>query len=405
MKRSINYLFIWFILILSLVGACDFKENQKEDPDILAIRAAASDLISDRRTGIFEVDVVEIEDPVEGYVVRGVTTSLTAKMMFLARLDSMPLEEEIIDSIMVLPDPVLGEKTWALVNVSVCNIRTKPGHSQELTTQATLGTPVRVWQESGSWFRIQTPDHYIAWVDEEAILRLSSDEFDHWKNSSRMVFLRDLGFVRSMANPETVISDLTMGCILEVSGSKGKDRLVTLPDGRSGWVSAADLIPYEQFTDQDYPNFPSIFSLAEHFMGRPYLWGGTSPRGVDCSGFMKTLFLMNGAVLSRDANQQVLHGERISLDNDLKEVQPGDLLFFGRKATQDRSERVSHVGLYLGEGKFIHSSGRVRINSFRTTDVDYSEYLRGNLLHARRVTMLDSDQGPWSVKHHPWYNL
>jgi cell wall-associated NlpC family hydrolase len=115
------------------------------------------------------------------------------------------------------------------------------------------------------------------------------------------------------------------------------------------------------------------------YLGLPYFWGGNSPKGFDCSGFTKTIYRMNGIELPRDANMQALAGQPVELDSTYSHLQPGDLLFFG-----PRTERITHVAMYLGNRRFIHSDGMVRINSFSPKDDNYSEYRVRGLRLARR---------------------
>ena len=106
------------------------------------------------------------------------------------------------------------------------------------------------------------------------------------------------------------------------------------------------------------------------FNGIPYLWGGASSKAIDCSGLSCNVFFMNGTLLPRDADQQSFCGTEVSTDYDYKELVAGDLLFFGRKATDTQPENVTHVAIYLGDSEFMHAAGyrdRVGINSMDST--------------------------------------
>ncbi|HPF52769.1 MAG TPA: C40 family peptidase, partial [Draconibacterium sp.] len=141
-----------------------------------------------------------------------------------------------------------------------------------------------------------------------------------------------------------------------------------------------------------------VLSTAFLFKGTPYLWGGTSPKMFDCSGFTKTVYYMQGLILQRDASQQTLYGELVDTYNGYENLEPGDLLFFGRKETAEQPEKVTHVGLYIGGMKFIHASGKVRINSLDPNSEDYTEYYEKAFVRARRVIINVDGKGiDWIV--------
>jgi len=124
----------------------------------------------------------------------------------------------------------------------------------------------------------------------------------------------------------------------------------------------------------------------KQFMGVPYVWGGTSSKGLDCSGFTKLVYFLHGVILQRDASQQVLNGKLIDEKGDFSNAQKGDLVFFGTKATPENpKERVVHVGIYIGDMKFIHASDYIRINSFDPADPLYDEYNTNRYLRTKRI--------------------
>ncbi len=128
-----------------------------------------------------------------------------------------------------------------------------------------------------------------------------------------------------------------------------------------------------------------LVETSKKLMGLPYLWGGTSPKGVDCSGFTKTVYFLNGMVIPRDASQQVHTGKLIDTTKNFQNLIPGDLLFFGRPATDSTSERVVHVGMWIGDNQFIHSMGDVHISTMDSTSSDFDEYNYNRYLRSKRV--------------------
>jgi cell wall-associated NlpC family hydrolase len=121
---------------------------------------------------------------------------------------------------------------------------------------------------------------------------------------------------------------------------------------------------------------------------------------MDCSGFVRTVLFMHDIIIPRDAGPQSRTGERLMGFDDL---QPGDLVFFGRKDTE--APKVSHVGFYLGDGRFIHSLGLVKIGSFRPEDPLYDAYNTGRYLFASRVLpYIDKQEGLNTTLTNPYYN-
>jgi cell wall-associated NlpC family hydrolase len=133
------------------------------------------------------------------------------------------------------------------------------------------------------------------------------------------------------------------------------------------------------------------------------MWGGTSIKAMDCSGFTKTAFYLNGVILERDASQQAKTGEDVDISEGFDNLQKGDLLFFGSKATQERGERITHVGIYMGNGEFIHSATSVRINSLIPDAYNYYEGSTRLVRANRLITKIDNDPGIVSINNHPWY--
>lgn len=312
---------------------------------------------------------------------------------------------EAVDSITSLPHPSLGENHWALINVSVANLRSSPGHSKELVTQALMGTPVKVLNKSGSWYLIQTPDEYLAWTDAAALHILNENQLNEWNKKEKVIITEDYAIIRESKNIKSpAVSDIVLGGILARSSSEGNILNLILPDGREGFLSDENFTDFKYWNETISPDPDMFVSLGMEMLGRPYLWGGTSTKGMDCSGFVKTLYFSGGLILPRDASQQVFLGELIDTKSDFSQLIKGDLLFFGRKGTDSSKERITHVGMFIGDGKYIHSSGKVKINSFNPEDDDYSQYLVDIFVKAKRIIDASNEKSPTLVSSHSWYN-
>ncbi|MDX9773161.1 MAG: NlpC/P60 family protein, partial [Bacteroidales bacterium] len=248
------------------------------------------------------------------------------------------------DSITLLPDPAVVDKPWGLVSVSVCNIRTKPSHADEMATQALMGTPVKILNKRGGWLFIQTPDSYLGWTDDP-VTELSDSALTAWKSADRLIYTRHTGVITD-AEGQTV-SDIVFGVILEKRGEQRDNFMVRLPDGRVGFIKKGDADDFRVWAEKTKPDADRMIKFARTFLGTPYLWGGTSTKAIDCSGFTKTIYYSAGLILTRDASGQFRYGEVRNVENGCDSLVPGDLLFFGR--VRDGKKRITHTGMYIGD--------------------------------------------------------
>ena len=300
------------------------------------------------------------------------------------------------DKITVLEDGIPAARKWALVKLSIATLRTEPKHSAEMATQGIMGAPVKVLQKCDDWYRVQMADDYIAYVPESSLEFKTEAQMKAWRKAKRyIVTVYDSRLVAEPRGDETV-SDLVMGNILEVKTMQGGWLKLATPDGRVGWVSASDVAELSQWSQQGF-NAAQIEKTARRMLGSGYLWGGTTTKVTDCSGLSKVAYLSNGIILQRDASQQALTGKIMKKGTDWRQYETGDLLFFGNEKTG----RVTHVGIYLRDGKYIHCSGQVKINSLIPTASDYP-YLYSPL-SASRIKGMVGTKGIVALKNHPWY--
>ncbi|WP_209319917.1 C40 family peptidase [Ancylomarina longa] len=389
-------IFFWLVMIL-LGFACSDNAELLQQANRVS-QDIKEQMAPDGREAIYKTNFYI--DKNQTLVVSGETSLPEAKLALFSALEHRKIH--LLDSMVLLPEKELGDLNWALVNLSVVNLRSKPKHSAELVSQAIMGTPVRVLKKQNSWYLIQTPDNYIAWVDRAALAFKTKEEMKQWRNSERVVFIPWFKLERDSIGKD-VVTDLVAGSILELKRENSGFYWLTLPDGREIMVVKRDCELFNQWEQEKIEDASVLTKIAKQFMGRPYLWGGTSSKGVDCSGFVKSVYFMHGIILARDASLQFLHGDTISPEQGFRKLKEGDLVFFGRKATSDLPLKVTHVGMYMKDGEFIHSSGRVKINSFDSTADNYSDYRSISWLGGRRVLNRIGEAGVIRVAEHPWY--
>ena len=356
----------------------------------------------DHRVAIFEIEARTNKSGET--ILSGKTNSTSAKEALLQKCSDKKLK--VKDSVRILPDKLLGNDIYGVVNLSVANIRSKPAHSAELATQGLLGMPVNVLDEHEGWYLIQTPDDYISWVDEWGIKRMNKQKLNDWLSATKIIVTIPAGFSFSQADMHSqTVSDLVAGDVLRTDGEEGNFYKTTYPDGRIAFVMKDVAMPYDKWIAEANPTVEKLIATGKKLTGVPYLWGGTSFKGVDCSGFTKTVFFLNGVIIQRDASQQVSSGELVNTDKSYDGLQPGDLLFFGRRANEGNTEKVSHVAIYLGNLQYINSSGMVRTGSFQSSKPDFSEYRAFSLIRGRRYLGHIGEKGITYVKDSPYYKV
>lgn len=373
-------IFLALIILITLYTNTKAQDNMEKVNSI--IQTLKENFAPDKRVAIFNIEAIESGDKI---IIKGETNLPDAK----AELD-MTLKEaglNFTDEIELLPSKKLGDKIYGVINLSVANFRSKPDHPAELVTQAILGTPIKVYKKGeDGYYLVQTPDGYISWLDDDGFTFMTVDQWNEWKSSPKIIYTKEYGFSYSEAdvNSQTV-SDLVAGNLLKIIGEDSNFYLVNYPDGRTAYIKKDEAELFNDWYNSLNPIGETILKTAYRFMGIPYLWGGTSTKGMDCSGFTKTVYFLNGIVLARDASQQVNTGELVDTKDDWQNLQAGDLLFFGRKADENRKERITHVAIYIGDGDFIHAAGKVRINSFNPSKSYYSDYRKSGFIRAKRI--------------------
>jgi gamma-D-glutamyl-L-lysine dipeptidyl-peptidase len=379
MKFYIILVLVW----VSLVGlvACD---NEKQD--LTELNNISNNIkeqyAPDKRVAVYDISISSIDNSV---VLSGESDQPGAIKELKERLSNKGIV--YLDSIVLLPDESVGKYKFAVVNNSVANIRSKAKHSGELATQAILGTGLKVLKLVGDFYLVQTPDAYISWVDHGGVTLMDQKEYLTWLKKPKIIYTKPFGYVYQYVNNDlNKLSDIVLGAQLLFIEDKDDYFKVQFPDKRVGFIKKSEGELYDNWIKELQPSGDLMELYARDFLGAPYLWGGTSTKGMDCSGFTKTVYLMNGFIIPRDASQQINAGKDVDPNLKFENLEKGDLLFFGRKASDSTRQKVTHVGIWLGnnKGEFIHESKQVRISSIDPESVYYDEKNTNRYLGSRR---------------------
>jgi gamma-D-glutamyl-L-lysine dipeptidyl-peptidase len=265
--------------------------------------------------------------------------------------------------------PLAAMALLAVVTRPVANMHSSPSESADVVSQAILGSNVELLEERAGWNRVRTADRYQGWMPADSLRKLRQGE-----TPRRLANIASL-FANLYPEPDVTRHPPLMTAPYEaslevVSEPGGEDRRwieVLLPDGRRAWLQRGDAA-----FDPGALDIPATIALARRFLGLPYLWGGTSSFGYDCSGFTQMLLRRRGITIPRDAGPQMRWEGFAPIEKaDLK---PGDLVFFGSS-----TEKITHTGMYIGGGEFINATTWLKpmVQISRLDDPHWSRLLVG----------------------------
>ncbi len=397
MKKVKNTSFI-FLIALFVISACNTQINNTRITDINYLLDSLEIIYApDKRVSLWNISISESSGKISlsGELDKAVTYNAIEEVI----TNKYP---DVENKIQLLPEGGNKQIVTGLINNSVANLRSDSRHSSEIVTQVLLGTPIRVLKRENDWYLVQTPNKYIAWVDYQALVIIDEKELSNYKQSEKIIYNLQYGFSYSEPDDKSqVVTDLVLGCILPVSSANAEFYQVQYPDKRIAWVKKDEVLDAAEVFNKTIVE-EDLVKTAKRFLGIPYLWGGASSKAIDCSGFTSNVYFMSGTLLQRDASQQTKYGEEITSTYDYRNLKPGDLLFYGRKASDSLPERVTHVAMYIGDTEFIHASGKVRINSINSTRNNFiPEYVPRFVRTVRIIGA--SDEGIEQISENAFY--
>ena len=373
----------WVRKVLDFLGRRGDEANE-------TLYRLKQDRFLDERETIFEVHAESfIAEDAEVVRLSGQVLTETERRAAVECLGQSRVRRVEAESVRVLLHP---QTPWALARRGVADLRREPHSVSDRVSQVRFGEAVRILQEGEeyTWVRMEK-DGYMGWVHRKALQPASEEGVWAYQRSWNAVVMAERAVVYADelrvkgAEAREPISKLPFGVLVCVVEQDEAWSALQTPEGSRVWVRSGDLLPLALRPKPDAEGIAYTLGLLRCLVGIPYLWGGRSSFGYDCSGLSQAFYNFMDVGIPRDADQQCRAGILVE-----GEPEAGDLLFFGKAGVgraDARYHNVTHVAISLGGADFIHASGGsvgITINSLDPHSSVYNAYLQENLLAVRR---------------------
>jgi hypothetical protein len=327
----------------------------------------------DPRLAVFEVEV-EIQGG--RLTLLGATSEPAAAQELHRRAAGITGWNEVVDRVQLLPEAEADDRVHALVSAAVAPMMAGPRIQSTQVSQAVLGSRLIVFRREGRWLQCRGSDGYIGWIHAGYVALVDEGMARAWELGADGDLWVALDAAVAQDSGDVLVR-LPWGARV----LREQDGIVRLPDGRTGHARG-EMLPLGARGLAFPLEVAAVCESATRWLGVPYLWGGLTMGGVDCSGFVQALYRMHGCVIPRDSDQQSRAGEAVECGEDFENLRPGDLLFFAEDGA-----RCTHVAMSTGGSQIIHSSlgnGGVARNDLAGRR-SYERELRRIFLWARRM--------------------
>jgi hypothetical protein len=235
----------------------------------------------------------------------------------------------------------------------VANLYSEPSKAVDLVTQAILGTEVAIWETREGWYYVRLPDLYRGWIEASKVRLYDAGERPYASQGqvAEVEGLWAFVYLTPRVSTHPPVLTAPIGTRLEIESEEGEWLRVLVPDRSQRWIQKGDVSIQPAGTPRQRGSQQDLVDLAMRFLELPYLWGGTTPLGIDCSGLVQLVYHLNGVELLRDADIQYTQPGLEPVARE--DLEAGDLVFFGQSS-------ITHVGMYIGNGQFIHATAHQR---------------------------------------------